>query len=175
MGISESSKLYLKNYYILEQARSETRDFLAEIAKELADRFDEYLTPRERSNYNVTKWIQNEGGRVQFSIAEKPGNGKFSHLGKLNFAIFYEDAIRVSNLKSPLECRIYGFSPVDCKRFETEVRRMAESMGLPDPYRVLQTNVLEKELDETVSLLLGQFIGRYEDIVRILDTIAAAE
>jgi hypothetical protein len=71
MGLSESSKLYLQNYYLLDQARSEVHKYLEDILSRATNEFDEYLKNQTNDVLVFNKWVQKGGGMRSSILIER--------------------------------------------------------------------------------------------------------
>ena len=62
MNISESERLYLKNYYLLEETLKETNRFLYDLATRFSSIIEEYNNHQTHSYVNFKTNLQKGGG-----------------------------------------------------------------------------------------------------------------
>lgn len=71
MGLNESSMLYLQNYYLMDQARTEVHKYLEDILMRATNEFDEYLKNQTNDGLKFFKYVQKGGGKAEFYIDRK--------------------------------------------------------------------------------------------------------
>lgn len=172
MELTESCRHYLNNYYLLEQTRNETNTFLEEIAKRFSDLVEEHLKLKDNSIVEVGSWVQKGGGEVDFILTIREGVPNLEQLGDGKYSIVYRDAMRTTRLTDTTQCRIYGTTPKANSATIRELTRKARSLGLPDPYREVQVDLLGSPVDDVVDELARIFVGYFDDYLRIVQALS---
>lgn len=171
MEINESSQIYLKNYYVLEQTRSETNQFLEEIALRLAMMIEEDIKSKNTDEIYFHKYVQKGGGFVEFYYDNKEGIRGLNNIGRWKYTINYRDAMRSEDLSASTKCKVYGYSPQSVGEQIRAVTRMAKIMKLPDPYRTLEFDLLDAPIDEVIVKLKNAFIEFHTDFLKITEAL----
>jgi len=174
MDISSSGRLYLKNYYILELSRKDAHQYLESIALAFSSRVEERLQKMDDSFVTFRKYVQKDGGFVQF-IAEYKSDRVLpvlEQLGALKFYIEYIDAMRNDSLPSPTTYVVEGFSPKLSAHLINEFQRAAQQLGFPDPYEKICGEHLESSFEDTVDLLEKIIFERITQAIGILEFLA---
>lgn len=169
MGLSESSKLYLQNYYLLDQARTEVHKYLEDILTRAANEFDEYLKNQTNDALSFSKWVQRDGGNAEFILKRKDPIPGLKSVDQWKFSIVYRDATRSARISSPTKCKVYCFAPQNVAKQNYELNRMTTKLGLPDLFRVEEIDLLANPEDEVVTAIKEQFIEFYDQFVQTVD------
>jgi len=171
MDISESGQLYLKSYYILEQARKEAHQYLAKIAETFSSRVDERIKEIDHPTFGFRKYVQKDGGRVEF-IAEYKDNievPELEDLGDLKYTIVYTDAMRNDSLSSSTSFVINAVSPKISAHLTSELKRVAIILNYPDPYSDTYGELMVDSFEDIVSQLTRAFLDRQSQVIQILE------
>ncbi len=169
MGITESSRLYLENYYVLEQARTDAHIYLERIVTKMANEVEEYLKVPQNGEIYFSKYIQKDGGYSEFTFDRKEPLPDIGSIDRWKFSIAYRDAMRSELISSPTKCKVYCFTPKSYGKQNYELERMTMKLGLPDLFRVVEIDLLDIPEDEVASVIKTQIIEFYEQFVQIVD------
>lgn len=171
MKLDESARLYLADYYLLEQARSGAHRYLDEIANKLAAAVRQELKTRGDLSVTFGEYVQKDGGYVSFYVKkiDLPGLDQF---GEWKYSVVYSDAMRTERLSDPTKCRIYGFTAKSNAAQAKAVARVAQELGLPDPYLNEEYDLLGGTLDEVVDMLSRAFTERIDNHVQAVETLS---
>lgn len=169
MGLSESSKLYLQNYYLLDQARTEAHKYLEDILTRAANEFDEYLKNQTNDAMPFNKWVQKDGGNAEFFLNRKDPIPGLESIDRWKFSIVYRDATRSTRISSPTNCKVYCSAPKIAAKQNYELNRMTTKLGLPDLFRVEEIDLLNGSEDEVVTAITEKFIELYDQFVQTVD------
>ena len=174
MDISESAHLYLKSYYILEQARKDAHQYLEKIAQTFSSRLEERIKEINHPVFAFKTWVQKDGGRVEFIIEYKDGIRcpELEYLGKLKFSVVYTDAMRNESLSSSTQYVVTGFSPISSAHLTSEFKRVASLLNYPDPYSDTYGELMKDPFEDTVSRLVKIFFDRLSQAIQILEFLA---
>ncbi|OQC00353.1 MAG: hypothetical protein BWX78_01225 [Firmicutes bacterium ADurb.Bin099] len=143
MEISKSSKLYLENYYVLEQARTEAHQYLRKIIDEVSE-FENYVKENDSGDFRFTIWVRKDGGRIEFiSEQEKPLPG-ISSVDKLNLYLIYLDALKEKNLSSSTKYVVSLYTPKTKYDIQnSKLQDMNTKLKLPDLFRSTEFELLK--------------------------------
>lgn len=169
MGISESSRLYLENYYVLEQARIEAHSYLERIVTKMANEVEEYLKVPKNGEINFRKYIQKDGGYSEFTFDRKEPLPGIGSIDRWKFSIAYRDAMRSERISSPTKCKVYCYTPKSYGKQNYELERMTMKLGLPNIFRVEEIDLLDAPEDEVTSAIKAQIIEFYDQFVQTVD------
>ena len=169
MGINESSRLYLENYYVLEQARTETHSYLERIVTKMANEVEEYLKVPQNGEISFTKYVQKDGGYSEFTFDRKEPLPDIKSIDKWKFSIAYRDAMRSEQISLSTNCKVYCFTPKSYGKQNYELERMTMKLGLTDLFRVVEINLLDAPEDEVISEIKAQIVEFYDQFVQIVD------
>lgn len=169
MGLSESSKLYLENYYLLDQARSEVHKYLEGILTKAADEFEEYLKNQTNDILVFKKYVQKDGGNAVFFLDRKDPIPGLEALDQWKFSIEYRDATRSVRISSPSKCKVFCSAPKNVAKQRYELNRMTNQLGLPDLFRVEEIDILTNPEDEVVTAIKEKFIEFYDQFVQTVE------
>lgn len=169
MGLSESSKLYLQNYYLLDQARTEAHKYLEDILTRAANEFDEYLKNQTNDVLSFSKWVQKDGGNAEFFLNRKDPIPGMESIDRWKFSIVYRDATRSVRISSPTKCKVFCSAPKIAAKQNYELNRMTTKLGLPDLFRVEEIDLLNGSEDEVVTAITEKFIELYDQFVQTVD------
>ena len=169
MGLSESSQLYLQNYYLLDQARTEAHKYLEDILTRAANEFDEYLKNQNNDALPFSKWVQKDGGNAEFFLNRKDPIPGLESIDRWKFSIVCKDATRSVRISSPDKCKVFCFAPQNAAKQNYELNRMTTKLGVPDLFRVEEIDLLTNPEDEVVTAIKDQFIEFYDQFVQTVD------
>jgi len=169
MEISESSKLYLENYNVLEQARTEAHQYLERIINQMADEVDEYLKEKANGVIHFSKYVQKGGGLAQFYFERKEPIPGLTSVDKWRFYLEYRDAMRSEYVSSPTRCEVYCMAPKNHSRQNSELIRMNKKLGLPDLFRQIEIELLYIPEDVAVTTIKQQIIALYEQFIKVVE------
>ena len=172
MGISESSRLYLENYPVLEQARTEAHSYLERIVTKMANEVDEYLKEQKNSEIRFGKYVQKDGGYAEFAFESKGELPAISSIDRWRFSIAYRDAMRSERISSPTNCTVYCYTPKSYGKQNYELERMTMKLGLPDLFRVIEIDLLCAPEDEVALAIKTQVIEFYNQFLQTVDGLA---
>lgn len=169
MNLSESGRHYLANYYLLEQTREDAHRFLEEIAKSFSILVDEHLKLKGDSPLGFRVYEQKGGGYVEFILNVRKDVAHSEELDEWKYSIVYRDAMRTQKLSDSTQCRVFGWSPKGNARQQSEVRRLAKTLGLErDPYDEVQFDLVGTTPDEVVDAIAQEFVSFYDDYARVV-------
>lgn len=171
MEISESSKLYLKNYYVLDQARTEAHEFLERIVNQSANQFEEYLKDKNNGSVRFEKYVQKDGGSASFVFERKEPIPGLTSIDSWKFSINYIDAMRSDDLSSPTLCRIYCFAPKSHGKQISEINRMTNKLNLPDLFKPVEIDLLNAPQEDVISAIKNQFIDFYDQFIKLVTAL----
>lgn len=171
MTLDESARLYLADYYLLDQARKGANKFLEDVAQSFAVAVQEQLKKNGDGPVVFGTWVQKGGGNVEFYV-KKHSFPELDHLGDWKYAVIYRDAMRTETLSDTTKCRIYGFTPKGNSAQANELIRMAKTLGLPNPYESNEFELLNGPFDSVVDNLTRVFVGYLDNYVTILQALA---
>lgn len=171
MKISESSKLYLENYFVLEQARSDAHKYLEQLVTIMADEIDEYLEEQNTGEISFRKYIQKDGGHAQFTFERKKPLPDIELVDNWKFSIAYKDAMKTIQLATPTKCKIYCLTPKAYAKQNYELERIRLKLGMPDLFRVVEIDLLDAPVEEVVSTIKAQVIEFYDQFIQIIDEL----
>lgn len=164
MQLSESSLHYLRNYFLLEQTRDETNQFLEAIAKGLARQVEVWLdTQLEGYLAFEGPWVVGNGGEAGVLLRVREGLEPLGDMARWKYYVQYNDAMRPCDLNDSTHCLVWGNTPKVNSAQIRMVTEMAGKLGLPDPYRVEEVPLLDASAEEVVERLAGIF-GEYCDV-----------
>lgn len=169
MELSEGGRRYLENYYLLEQTRNEIHAYLERLAERLAVVVEDHLNSRSDAVIRFHKWVQKGGGNVHFILAPKSDVPELSHIKSWTYNVGYNDAMRTQSLEQSTDGVVFGFTPKAKSRQQAEIRRTAEALGQPDPYRRFEVPLLENPLEDTASSIARVMIEYCEEFTRIVE------
>lgn len=171
MGITESSRLYLENYYVLEQARTDAHIYLERIVTKMANEVEEYLQVPQNGEINFSKYVQKDGGYSEFIFDRKEPLPGIRTIDRWKFSIAYRDAMRSEPISSPTKCKVYCLSPKSYGKQNYELERMTVKLGLPDLFRVEEIDLMDALEDEVISAIKTQIIEFYNQFVQTVDAL----
>ena len=171
MTLEESARLYLADYYLLEEARDSANRFLQDIGQSLAASVREQLGQRVDSPVKWGGWVQKEGGALEFWVDEQD-IPQLQRLEPYKYSVAYRDTMRTGRLSDTTKCRIYGSSPKSSAAAAAELKRMAKALGLPDPYADNEFDLLDGSVDEVVERLTEAFMALIDGYVQIAQALA---
>lgn len=171
MEINESCRIYLNNYYVLEQTRNETNQFLEDIALRLAAAVEEEIKLKNTEEIRFHKYVQNGGGHVEFYYDNKDGMKDLEDIGRWKYTINYKDAMRKEDLSSSTKCVVYTYSPQAVGNQIKELQRMAQLLKLPDPYRTVEFDLLDTPPDELIIQLKNTFLEFHTNFLKIVEAL----
>lgn len=171
MDINESSRIYLENYYVLEQTRNETNHFLENIAIRFSTLVEDEIRHENTDEISFRKYVQKDGGYVEFIFDNKKSIRHLESFDRWKYKIIYEDAMRKENLSSSTSCRVYGYSPQIYRQQISELKRMAKIMKLPDPYGSNEIDLLKAPVDEIVGELKNIFMDYHSNFLKIIEAL----
>lgn len=175
MELSEHSRHYLENYYLLEQTRNETHAFLGDISERLYALIDNHLKLKGDGVVTVEKYMQKDGGNIWFTLRTRDDAPELARMKDWKYSIVYNDAMRTQDLSDPTKGMIYGFTAKTSSAQIAEVRHAATILALEDPYRkATEIDLLDGPVDEVVDHLAKVFVGYYDDYVQIVHSLAEA-
>lgn len=171
MTLDESARLYLADYYLLEQAREGAHRYLDEVAKRLSAAVSQELKMRGDLPVVFGEYVQKDGGYVSFYVKKMhlPGLEQF---GEWKYSARYADAMRTERLSDSTKCRIYGFTAKSNAAQAKALARAAEELGLPDPYRSEEFDLLSGPLDEVVDTLAAALTERLDNHIRAAEKLS---
>lgn len=171
MEITDSSRTYLTNYYVLEQTRTETHRFLEEIAIRSLELVYDHIKPYNDQEIKFRKFIQKDGGYAEIKFERQEHLQFLEDIGSWKYTIAYRDAMRTEDLASPTHCRIYCYSPKSHSKQISELKRMAVKLKLPDPYGSKEIDLLNASVDEVVVQVANTFIDYYDNFMKIVEAL----
>lgn len=171
MGMNDSSLIYFKNYYLLEQARAELHLYLERLVIKLADETEEYLNTQNSGAISFTKYVQKNGGYAQFTFESKDPLPGIDTIDRWKFSIVYSDALKTDMISNPTNCIIYCFSPKSHAKQNYELKRIASKLGLPDIYRILEFSLIGDSIEGVISPIKAQFIEFYDQFIQMVDAL----
>lgn len=169
MGLSESSKLYLENYYVLEQARTEAHSYLERIVNRMANEVEKWLQEKDNDNIYFRKYVQKDGGNAEFIFERKGPIPGLESIDRWKFSLAYQDAMRSERISSSTKCKVYCIAPKSYGKQNYELNRMTSKLGLPDLYRIVEVDLLDSSEENVVSTIKSQFIEFYDQFVRTVE------
>jgi len=171
MDISESGQLYLKNYFILEQARRDANQYLEKIAITFANRVEERNEENKHPLFKFRKYVQNGGGYVAFILEYKSGVivPELKSIGELKFSISYVDAMRYDSLPSPTGYKIFAESPKSSSKLINDFKKAANHLNIPDPYEETYGEHLTDSLDNRVTEISKLVLERQYQAIQVLE------
>lgn len=168
MEISESSRLYLSNYYVLDQARQESQQYLERIVRQVTNEVEDYFNTRDDGEIHFRKYVQKDGGYAEFIFERKvPING-LETIDRWKFSIAYKDVMRTERLSSPTKCQIYCFAPQSHIKQNLEIKRMAIKLDFPDLFSPVEIELLNSSFEEVVDRIKSQFLDFHENFLKIV-------
>lgn len=182
MEITDSSKVYLNNFDVLEQTRKETLNYLEQITLRVMDTIDDYAKTHKKIKVESNK--TKGSSDVNFSIPNVPGRklGKDANGNSPTFLyrIFYKDCSSndtntASKLTSSLNCIVYGFTAQTSKKLKVDIERTAKEKDIEDPYEEKQFGLLDQSFDETISAVSEFIIAKLDNMEEILETLLERE
>lgn len=173
--ISENCKIYLENYYVLEQTRDDLHRYLEHQAIELANEFAVYLKTVDNQKIEFKRFVQREGGYLEFTFDRKYPLEGIPSIDRWKFSIVYRDAMRADNISSSVKCKIYCFSPKSYGKQNYEIKRMNTKLNLPDLYREKEVNLLSEDPRAVVAEMKHQMIELYEQFMQIVTALEFEE
>lgn len=168
MELSESSKIFLENYYLLEQARTEAHIYLERIVTEMANQVREYLKEKDDGVIHFNTYIQKGGGLASFIFERKEPIQKLDSIDRWKFSIEYLDCMRSEKISSPTKCKVFCNSPKSHGKQIFELNRMASKLGLPSLFRQVEIEMLDASEDEVVSAVKSQVIEFYDQFIEVV-------
>lgn len=171
MTLEESARLYLADYYLLEEARDSANRFLKDIGQSLAASVREQLGQRVDSPVKWGEWVQKDGGALEFWV-DAQDIPELERLEPYKYSVVYRDAMRTGRLSDTTKCRIFGTSPKTSSAAAAEFQRMAKVLGLPDPYANSEFDLLDAPVDEVVDRLTEAFMVLVDGYVQVAQALA---
>lgn len=171
MTVDTSARLYLADYYLLEQARAGAHRYLDEVANRLAAAVRQELKTRSELPLVFGEYVQKDGGYVSFYVNKLnlPGLDQF---GEWKYSVVYSDAMRTERLSDPTKCRIYGFTAKSNAAQAKALVHAAHELGLPDPYLNEEFDLLSGTLDEVVDTLVRAFTERLDNHIQTVEKLS---
>lgn len=172
MEITENGRLYIKNYYVLDQTRNEVHQYLENLANNFSNLVNENIKLQNNDPFIFKKYIKKGGGRVEIYLDVKKIPDEISYIGdKIKFNLIYSDVITSNNISSPTKCKIYGYSPKNNSKLISEVRRISTLNNIKNPYDELEMELVEKQFDDTTKMLAKEFISRHDAFIKIMNIL----
>jgi len=171
MTLDESARLYLADYYLLEQARSGAHRYLDELANRLAAAVRQELKTRTDLPVVFGEYVQKDGGDVRFYVSKLNVSG-LERFGDWKYSVVYSDAMRTERLSESTKCRIYGFTAKSNAAQSKALVRAAQELGLPDPYVNEEFDLLDGKLDEVVETLARAMTQRLDNHVQAVEKLS---
>ena len=168
MEISGSSKLYLENYNVLEQARTEAHRYLERIITRVANEVDEYFKEKDDGVIHFGKYVQKDGGYAEFVFERKEAIPGLDSIDRWKFSLAYRDAMRSERLSSPTKCNVYCFAPKSYGKQNYELNRMNNKLELPNLFRQVEIELLDAPEEEVVTTIKFQLIEFYDQFVKVV-------
>lgn len=167
MTLDESARLYLVDYYLLEQAREGANQFLEHIAESLQEAVKEELSKREDDLVSWGSWMKKGGGVVEFWVEEQ-GVSISPEMDAVKYTVAYRDAMETQRLTDTTKCRIYGSTPKSQAAQERTLKGMAATFKLPDPYRNEEYDLISSPAEEVVADLTRELVARMDEYAEIV-------
>jgi len=172
MEISENSRLYLANYYVLDQTRNETHKFLENIAVNFANLVNEHIKMQDRKPFIFKKHVQKDGGRVEIFLNVLSVPEKLAYLGdEIKFSLVYVDAIRSNEMTSPTKCIILGYSSKNNSKLVSEVGRISKLRNIKNPYEKIEIELIDNPVDDVINKIAKEFVTRHDNFIDILEIL----
>ncbi len=168
MELSQSSVLYLENYYLLDQARQESLDYLEKLLTRAVELSEEQMNALDTGLVRFGKYIQKDGGYAEFHFIRSEPLPELPTIERWKFAIVYRDVIRTDNLKSPTNCRMYCFTPQSYSAQIESIKKMASKLNVPDPYKDVEFSVIDLPFEEAVQQISTKFIEFKDNFLKII-------
>jgi hypothetical protein len=169
MTISEYARLYLENYYVLDETRNELRGFLEDIAKQSLSAIDAYIKDKKHPLIEFKSYLQKDGGHIEVYYHGAKPLDHLEHLDAWRFSIYYYDAMRTTELTEPTRCRIHGVTPQNRSKQISELRRVAKILDLPDPYTVTEIDLVDRPTDDVIRKIVSEYTSRYDVFIRLIE------
>lgn len=167
MEISESSKLYLENYNVLEQARTEAHQYLERIITQMANEVDEYLKEKANGVIHFKKYVQKDGGLAEFTFERKEPISGLDSIDRWRFHLTYRDTMTSEHISSPTRCVVFCAAPKNFGKQNFELTRINNKLGLPDLFRQIEIELLNAPEDEVVTTIKQQIIALHDQFMKV--------
>lgn len=175
MELSESCRQYLTHYYLLEQTRGETHRFLEALSERLSILVEEHLRLKNSGSIAFQKWVKKDGGAVWFTLTIRQDVPRLREISDWKYSVAYKDAMQTQELSSPTHCMILGHTAKSSASQIAETKRVATILGLPDPYRTTELDLVGAPADEVIDNLARAFIGYCDDYARIIEEMGKSK
>lgn len=173
MTIDESARLYLEDYYLLEQARTGAHRHLEAIVSGLSAALQEELRQRGETPIRFGTYMQKGGGYLEVSV-KKQDFPALDKIGKWKYYICYRDATTTDKLSRTTKCRIFGWSPKSHSALRDDLEASAKSLGLPSPYLDEEFDLLGESVEDVVEALTAAVVLRMDSYTRMVQALAGA-
>lgn len=167
MELSESSRHYLDNYFLLEQTRDDTNQFLIAILQRLAAEVARRFESKHDSVLAFEQWTLGGGGETGVLLKVREDLLPSGEMQGWKYYVNYRDAMKARDLTDPTHCVVWGSTPKANSAQTRSVSGMATPLGMADPYRVVDLPLLDAPVDDVVERLADLFDEYYDSYAGI--------
>lgn len=170
MQLDESARLYLVDYYLLDQARSDAHRYLEEIARQLAESLQGRMKQWDGGPITYTLEAAKGGGYVAICARRQDDSPDFP----AKYYVIYRDAMTTPKLSNTTNCRVFGWSPKSQASQAAALQAVATRLGLPELYANQELDLLGAPIDEVVEVLASLFATMIDTYARTVQGTAGA-
>lgn len=143
--ISEAGKLYLEDYYILNEAKKEAGNYLDDVLKQVHNIVSDEIKSLDKPYLKWEIWV-NQSTRGYMQIYLVPQSEK-EISKKSKISILYKDVRYTTELSNTSSVRISVWTSSEAKYFIKEVKKLSMNLMNKDIYK---TKILPLDLNDSV-------------------------
>lgn len=169
MKLSEGGKLYLNEYYILDEALNDVNDFLNEILDRV-NRTLELKIGNDASGIFSWNIYQNKSrrGYLELGIHSNTENEEF---GNAKIQIIYKDIRYAEDLSSTSTVKIQTWSPASLNNFIGEVKKVSGDLFGSDIYENVSIYLNFDDSDKSAEAIAEYILKKYEQVNKVIEVI----
>lgn len=170
--ITEAGALYLKDYYVLNEAKDEMDQFLNTVLATVHTKLAEELKELSDGTFQwVVKNNQSSPGYLQVNLLLPNGIHGFIRAGNVDVYIIYRDIRNTSRISEPKSIELTVTTSAQAKQLRAELMKMSEDVSegalLGHHYPALDLSSSENSAETIVDKMLSLCVelrGMIEDI-----------
>lgn len=169
MKLSEGGKLYLNEYYILDEALNDVNDFLNEILDRVYKTLEMKIKSSESEAFTWNIY-QNKSRRGYLELGIQ-SNKEIEEFGKAKIQIIYKDIRYAEDLSSTSGVKIQTWSPASMNNFISEVKSVSVDLFKKDIYENGFVYLNFDDSDKSAETIVEYILGKYEQVNKVIEVI----
>lgn len=169
MKLSEGGKLYLNEYYLLDEALNDINDFFNEVLDRVYKTLDFKIKNNEAGIFDWNIY-QNKSRRGYLELGVQ-ANTENEAFGKAKIQIIYKDIRYAEDLSSTSAVKIQTWSPASLDNFIGEVKKISQDMFKKDIYENDFVYLDFDDSDKSAETVVDYILRKYEQVNQIIKVI----